>query len=305
MYLQKLMAILKANGIPEPYACIVDVVQNGVCLDRFTADDLRTNRNNMTIFLAAWCRHVGLTPDVYSDWLLDYSVDILSRISSSKPSHIRHNTKSIIKYIHRSDVPFVCNCQHNVFKAVCSPGCPVYPEMESVYLHNIEMKRQRREEFERQNAIDHPPPDPETLPVTKRNKKQFEEAIALIEKSLKEGMKKKEIAVLLNESGFVTMYGKVWTPTIVSTVCDRHGLVFIRRNQQKVKSSREQLALYRQQQDDVGALIVQCFSEGKTADEICLQLNEKGYRTVTGCFWKVQNVIRIAKNYGWKGNPVK
>ena len=305
MHFQKLMAILMANGISEPYTCIVDIVQNGICPDRFTADDPRMNRNDTTIFLAAWCRHIGLTPEIYSDWLLDYAVDILSRISASKPSQIRHSTKSIIKYVHRSDVPFVCNCRYNAFKAVCSPDCPVYPEMEAAYFHNLDMKRQRREEFKRKDAIDHPPPDPETLPVTKRNKKQFEEAVALIEKYLNEGIIKKKIADLLNESGYKTMYGKPWSPHLVSVVSNQHGLVVARRNRQKVEVSREQLALHRQQQDEVGALIVQCFSEGKTADEICLQINEKGCRTVTGCIWKVQNVIRIAKNYGWKGNPEK
>ena len=46
--------------------------------------------------------------------------------------------------------------------------------------------------------------DPETLPVRKRYKKQYEEALTLIKVYLDQGYMKKEIAVFFNEKGYKT-----------------------------------------------------------------------------------------------------
>jgi hypothetical protein len=233
MHLQKLIALLAAEGRPEPYACIADIVKNGISMDRFAEDERKANRNETTIFLATWCKHMGLPPDVYGNWLLEYTVDVLSRISSSKPSEIRHSTKSIITYVHRSDVDFVCNCRNNAFKAVCSSECPVYAEMEAVHLRNIENEKSRVDEIEKKRVKYNLPLDPETLPVTKRYRIQFDEAVDLIVKYVEEGMDKHKITEMLNDKGYKTITGLAWNLNGVSRIAAMKGLNVPRKKRQK------------------------------------------------------------------------
>ncbi len=144
MHLEKLMKIVEIEGKGDPYSCIKDLVENGLSLDRFAAGEHRPNRNDTTIFLSAWFSRMGFTPEAYSNWLIDYAVDVLSRISSSASSQIRHSTKSIIKFIHGdSGTVFLCNCRHNVFKARCSSDCPIYAEMEAIYFRNLGIAQKR------------------------------------------------------------------------------------------------------------------------------------------------------------------
>ena len=224
MHLQKLMNIIASEGKNEPYPCIKDLVENGLSLDRFAEGNHRPNRNETAIFLAAWCKRMGFTPEVYRDWLIDYTVDVLSGISSSSPSQIRHSTKSTIKYLHRSDVTFSCNCQNNVFKAICSLDCPIYGKMEEIYLRNLEIEQKRIEELQQIHKEVAPDPDPESLPVTKRYKKQFDEAVALITQYLQEKRTKKDIFVILNEKGYKTITGNDWKPGNVSRIAAMNGL---------------------------------------------------------------------------------
>jgi len=231
MHLQKLMNIIVAEGKSEPFACIKDLVENGLSLERFADSVYRPSRHEITLFLAAWCKRMGLTPEVYRDWLLDYVVDVLSKISSSSPSQIRHSTKSTIKYVHRSDIAFICNCQNNVFKAICSSDCPIYGEMEEIYFRNLDVARKRNEELQQINK--EYKPDPESLPITKRYKKQFEEAVTLIKEYLKEGHTKKEIAVFLNEKGYKTSTGYDWKSNIVSRIAVMKGLTPKRKKREE------------------------------------------------------------------------
>ncbi len=226
MHLQKLMDITAAQGGHEPFTCIKDIVKNGLSPDRFAEGEHKPARNELTIFLAVWCKHMGFTPDIYGDWLIDFTVDVLSRISSSKPSAIRHSTKSIIKYVHRSNVDFSCKCRNNDFKAVCSSDCPIYGEMAEIYLRDIEIKQKRIEELQKKSVADDPVPDidPESLPVTKRYRKQFEEAVSLITQYLNEGRSKKEILAMLNNIGYRTITGRAWKLSNLSLFISTHGL---------------------------------------------------------------------------------
>lgn len=242
MHLQKLMNIIVAEGKSEPFTCIKDLVENGLSLDRFADGDHRPSRHEITLFLAAWCKRMGFTPEVYRDWLIDYGVDVLSGISSSSPSQIRHSTKSTIKYLHRSDVAFSCNCQNNVFKAICSSDCPIYWEMEEIYLRNLEVEQKRIEEL--QQIKEEYDPNPEFLPITKRYKKQFEEAVALIKQYLKEGHTKKEISVFLNEKGYKTSTGYDWNPNTVSRLAVMKGLTAKRKKRGEREAVPAQLVLF-------------------------------------------------------------
>ena len=230
MHLEKLMKIVEAEGRGEPYACIKDLVENGLSLDRFAAGEHRPNRNETTIFIVAWCSRMGFTPDVYRDWLIDYAVDVLSGISSSAPSQIRHSTKSIIKFIHGSSgTAFSCNCQHNNFKARCLSDCPIYGEMEELYLRNLEITQTRNEELQQKSVKYDPEPDPASLTVTQRFRKQYDEAVDLITQYLKEGRAKKDILVILQEQGYKTITGLDWKAGNISRISAMNGLTVIKR----------------------------------------------------------------------------
>jgi hypothetical protein len=170
MFLVSLTEIINDKGQKELFLCIRDLVENGLCLDRFAEQEKLPGRHEATVFLAAWCRRIGLEPEKYREWLVDYSVQVLSKISSTSISQIKHSTKSTIKYVHRSEIPFTCYADKNIFKAACSVKCPLYKQMQAAYQRKLE---EERKEQERLQQINQPVEvDPETLPVTKRYKKQ-------------------------------------------------------------------------------------------------------------------------------------
>ncbi len=144
MYLQKLLDLVESNQKNVPFLCIQDLVENGLSLERFSTDNMaKPCRHEIAIFIAAWCRFAGFEPEMYRDWLMDYCVEVLSKISSSSASQIRHSTKSSIKYIHRSNVSFMCGCENNIFHAHCSFNCPIYGEMKEIYLQNLKSEQIR------------------------------------------------------------------------------------------------------------------------------------------------------------------
>ena len=93
MYLKKLIDIVEKNKKNEPFVCIRDLVKNGLSVERFTTDNVaKPCRHEIAIFIAAWCRFAGFESEMYRDWLTDYCVDVLSKISSSSAAQIRHST---------------------------------------------------------------------------------------------------------------------------------------------------------------------------------------------------------------------
>jgi hypothetical protein len=230
MHLQKLMEIIVNEKKSEPFICIQDLVENGLALDRFADESLRRpSRHEITIFLASWCKMVGFDAEKYRDWLTIFCVDVLSEISSSSSSQIRHSTKSSINYIHRSDILFSCNCEDNIFKALCSSNCSIYRDMKNLYLRKIEAEQKRIEEYQR--ITEESEPDPASLPVTKRYQKQFEEAVALIKQYLEKGHTKKEIATFLDKKGHKTITGYSWTDRTVSRIAVEKGWAPKRKKQ--------------------------------------------------------------------------
>ena len=133
MFLARLNEIINNRGKKELFLCVRDLIENGICLERLAEGDRRPGRHEATVFLASWCRRIGLRPEQYRQWLIDYSVEILSKVSSTSISQIKHSTKSTIKYVHRSEVPFTCYCENNIFKAACSQDCPLYNQMQAAY----------------------------------------------------------------------------------------------------------------------------------------------------------------------------
>lgn len=242
MHLQKLMEIIVKENKSEPFICIKDLVENGLSLDRFADDSYKPCRHEITLFLASWCKLAGFEAEAYRDWLTNYCVDVLSEISSSSASQIRHSTTSSINYIHRSDIPFLCNCENNVSKALCSSNCPIYDEMKDVYLRNLEAEQKKIEEYQR--IKEENKPDPKSLSVTKRYEKQFEEAVALTKQYLEKGHTKKEIATFLNEKGYKTRRGYDWKAGTVSRIAIGQGWSPKRKKQKGKKAVSAQLTLF-------------------------------------------------------------
>ena len=226
MHFEQLIKIISNNNGRAPFVCIEDIVRNGFSKERFAVGSSRPMRHEFALFLAGWCKYSGLDATVYRDWLIAYCVDVLSEISSSSASQIRHSTKSTIKYIHRSDVPFVCNCEKNIFKAHCSSLCPIYKEMKDVYMKNIEAEKETVKENNRVRKPVAPMPKPQAPPSYK---KQFDEAVFFLKQYLVKGCKQKDIAILLNEKGYKTTRGKDWTPSTVSYVATQKGLASTRK----------------------------------------------------------------------------
>ncbi|MEA2083160.1 MAG: recombinase family protein [Thermodesulfobacteriota bacterium] len=221
MYLQQLLTIIGKEREREIPTCVTDLVGNGLSQDRFTDEEYRPGRHDITLFLAAWCHRIGLEAEAYRDWLIDYSLDVLGVISSSSPSQIRHSTKSTIKFVHRSDVAFSCHCERNIFKAVCMPTCLLYGEMETLYKQELDIKRKRLEEDKR--IKEEGMPILERLTVKQQYKEQFEEAVEHIQKYLMQGRTRNEIVDLLNEKGYKTRTGREWKTGSISGIAIERG----------------------------------------------------------------------------------
>lgn len=224
MYKQKLIKIIGKEDYNNAFPCIKDLINNGVSLDRFTEACTQPNRQTVSFFLAAWFKHIGLTIEDYQEFLIDYSIDVLSVISSSKPSKIRHSTKSAIKFIHKSDAPFVCNCEHNIFKASCSKDCVIYEKMHEIYLLKLEKEQKLREEFKMRSSDETPLPTTKYQSKKEKYKEQFEKSLSLIKQYIDQGYNKKEITEMLNNQGYKTMIGREWKVGYISVLASKYDL---------------------------------------------------------------------------------
>jgi hypothetical protein len=243
MHLQKLMDLVRSEKKSKPFVCILDLVENGLSADRFTIiGSVSPCRHEITLFIAAWFKLEEFEPEIYRDWLTNYCVDVLSKISSSSASQIRHSTKSSINYIHRSDISFLCNCENNIFKAQCSLKCPIYNEMMEVYSQNLEAERKRIEKY--QQIAEENKPAPKPLTVRQRYGKQFIEAVTIIEEYLEKGHTKKEIAIFLNKKEYKTSTGNEWKAATVSRIAIDKGWVPKRQKRKDEKTASVQLKLF-------------------------------------------------------------
>lgn len=208
-HLKALKKILQSKQKNSLFLCVNDLVKNGLTLSRFSGEQRRPSRQDITQFIAAWFKYIGVSPDECREWMIEYCLDKLSVISSSSKSQIRHSTKSNIKYIYRSDVTFDCGCENNVFKAVCDRNCPVYDEMDEKYQERI--AREANKSYE---IITRPSKPEVMLPpplVKEQYKDQFEKALEVAINCRKQGDKIKKIVELLNAQDLKTRTGRKWT----------------------------------------------------------------------------------------------
>ncbi|MCP5108773.1 MAG: hypothetical protein GY950_35640 [bacterium] len=221
-YLNSLKTILTENEKNENqlFVCIEDLVSNGLILSRFHGNESTPGRQDVTQFIAAWFKRIGIPEETCREWLLIYSIDVLSEISSSSVSRIRHSTKSNVKYIYGSDVSFDCGCEHNPFKAPCRESCPVYAEMLEKYHLSIKKRleeKERLEEIARETAeaIKNQPKKVEKIGKKEEYKEQFNKAMELALDLRSRGYRKTQILEQLNKEGFKTKLGMKWAYNIL------------------------------------------------------------------------------------------
>ncbi len=210
MYLNRLRKMLTENNEKYLFPCIRDLVANGLNLEGFSNKDNIPSCQDITQYIAAWFKYIGLSSDECREWMTEYCIGVLSAISSSSKSRIRHSTKCNIKYIYKSDVTFDCRCEKNQFKALCEPKCPIYEEM----AHRAKESEAANIVESYEIRVEHRIADeiaPIKYSIKDEYKDQFEKAMEVAQHHLKQGVLKKEIVNLLNDSGFRTITGKKWS----------------------------------------------------------------------------------------------
>lgn len=216
MDIKLLRAMLTEANATRLFPCIVDLVENGLSIERFNKEDRVPSRQDITQYLAAWCKYAGLSSEEARKWMITYCADVLARISTSSKSQIRHSTKGNIKYIYSSDVTFDCMCENNKFKASCEPKCPVFDEMSRRAEEKEKAKKDVVESYEYrpEDRINN-----EEMPVTRsvkeEYKEQFENAMGIAQQHLSKAASRKEVVNRLNADGFKTRTGKRWSTSIL------------------------------------------------------------------------------------------
>ena len=203
-FLNLLNTLLGDRGKDTLYLCIRDLVEQGLDRARFAAGERTPQRQDITQYLAAWSRHAGLSEEESSAWLVDYCVALLAVLSRRTPAALRHSTKSNLRYIYRSAVPFLCHGANNPFRAHCRPDCPVYADMQAKqHAKALELAQPRP-------AIKPPPPMIVWLPVKVASQEQFQAGLRLALDEVRKGTKMPRIVELLNKRGLKTRTGRAW-----------------------------------------------------------------------------------------------
>jgi len=210
MFLKKLQALLMKDSDRYIFACIEDLVINGLDLSRFTSNDTVPSRQDITHHFAGWFKHIGVPAEDSLKWLTEYSLSMLSPISSSSPSRIRHSTKGNIKYIYKSDLLFICGSEKNKFKAKCDKKCSVFDEMKQ----RAERESENSYKQEVRPKIQHGSTALESS-IKDKYKEQFESSMLVAQQKLKDKIKKKEIVKILNSRGLKTRTGRKWSYAIL------------------------------------------------------------------------------------------
>jgi lysozyme len=205
-FLDRLTTLLGDSAVISIYPCIGDLVANGMQPSRFSPSDQIPNRQDVTQYLAAWCRDVHISRDACRTWLCDYAVSTLASLSKSSASRIRHSTKSNVKYIYQSGRPFICGRENNAFRAACSKACPVYNEM------GIKAEKAAADALAAMEQRHAAVPPVTAAPSGKEVfREQFLAAKQLVLQELSKGTKQTVILDILKQQGMKTRTGRDWT----------------------------------------------------------------------------------------------
>lgn len=283
--IDRLEKILDEDERQKIYPCIRDILCNGIDPERFKSEGSLPTRQDVSRFILEWLKEIGVSPDRCQNWVIGYATRVLSGISSSSKSRIRHSTKSLIKFIYGSDqVSFSCGCEQNGLKAACDPHCPLYDEMQS---------RKREDQLRRARPLVRPVvqvfSEP-SLSVKERYKEQFDKAMVFVKDQLNQVSTLDELKQVLNDQGFKTRTGKPWTTATLYNEIRAHQLSFTAKDSQingVYQSIKDQ---YQKQYHDAVSLIAKMNSEGFRINEILAALEAEQYKTITGRQWTVANI---------------
>ena len=267
------------------YACIQDILCKGIVSARFKSEESLPSRQDVTRFILVWLKEIGVSADRCRNWIIEYSTRVLSRISSSSPSRIRHSTKSLIKFIYRSDqVSLYCGCEQNMLKAACDPYCPIYDEMQS---------RRRKDRLNRAKQYVRPMvqafPEP-ILSVKERYKEQFDNAMAVVKDQLSRVSTLDELNRYLNDQGFKTRTGRPWTTGTLHNEIKMHQLSFTSKTGKRTGAYKSVKDQYQKQYHDAVRLVAKLCHEGFRTNEIFVALEAEQYKTITGKKWTEANI---------------
>jgi len=289
--IDRLRKILNNSEPERIYTCIQDILSNGIVSGRFESEESLPSRQDVTHFILVWLKEIGVSADRCRNWMISYSTRVLSRISSSSPSRIRHSTKYLIKYIYRTDdVALNCGCEQNKLKAECDPDCPVYSQMQF---------KKRMDRLHETTNYDRPriqaPPEP-ILSVKDRYKEQFDKAMAVVKDQLNKASTLDEIKQYVNDQGFKTRTGKPWTTGILHREINKHQLTFTSKIDEKIEAYRDVKAQHKEQYRHAINLIAKLYHEGFQITEILDVLEAEHYKTITGRKWTEANIrIKISE----------
>jgi hypothetical protein len=203
-FLNVLDKLLGDHGKATLYHCIRDLVEHGLDSTRFATGEKTPFRQDITQYLAAWSRHAGLSEEEASAWLVDYCSTRLAVLSRRTPAAVRHSTKSNLRYIYRSAVPFLCHGAENPFRAHCRPDCPVYADMAD------KLRAQAIESAQPRPVVRPPDPVIVSQPVKVANREQFQTGLRLALDEVGKGTTLALVVKLLNARGLKTRTGRQW-----------------------------------------------------------------------------------------------
>ncbi len=217
-HLERLKDFLPESERSRIPPCIEELVVERPFLKAQSGEEYRPSRQDITQFLAAWFKHIGLSKDECGQWLVEFCTDVLSAISSSSISRIRHSTKSNLKYIYNYDISFEYELEKTRYHV------HIQRFMEANKGRSRTMVSSGDTAMENGRAPKEKPVKPKPMPVREKYREQFMKAVQCIEEKAGQGISRKDLVSLLNEQGFRTANGRPWTYGILSFEIKRHGI---------------------------------------------------------------------------------
>lgn len=264
--------------------CIGDLVRRGIVFNRFSDDEDIPGRQEVTRYIASWFRYVGISEETCLQWMTEYSLDVLSAISDSSKSQIRHSTKSNIRYIYRDNISFNCGCKDNLFKASCRESCPLYEEMLHNYEDRMTRDTDRVYDAEIEDGREYDESKIEKPRIKDQYSEQFEKAWEVVQKLIKEGLPRKKIVNILNESGLRTRTGRKWTYAILGVELKNlpYQIETGKRTKPQAISIKE---IYKEQFEKGWKFALDLIRMDTPRHEVVRSLNDHGFKTRTGKPW--------------------
>ena len=280
-HFEKLKKILPESKRSSIFPCIEELVSKKPFLNRPSGGENEPFRQDITQFIAAWLKHVGLSADECRQWLIDFCTDVLSMISSSSKSKIRHSTKSNIKYIYNSDVSFECSWEE--FSCVkCKKIYPFYIQIFQEVTKKRAQERKAKLLSEASKEVIEKPPT-----IREQYREQFDRAVQFIQEKINKGISRKDVVLLLNENGYKTRVGRTW---IYSTLLREMSMYNIKKPKKYMSGGSDSRILsvkerYKEQFDRAWGIVLEKLDQGVPGKNIVIYLNEQGYKTRTGRQW--------------------